>query len=635
MKTFTLRNLNCNEINDQRHPDKFLLDGCAYRIQIHPKCKHWRLGLRFSFDITGSSWSLNSRYNNSEVRHLEVSVGARSASGWHSPNQIQFEQHNIPETPGIFVSSNEYVELSVVSLYIKDIGQGKLEATLSFGSFSQTIKGINIGFSKAFDIFAWADFTDFEIDCQIMPEFIHQRIELKPNKAISNQKTELTLGKLSVFFGANNSGKTSVLVGVSNAYEVLPSFSNDYLGINRVHSESVYNYALEAMDSYDRSDHQKNNRRKRLESSIGQYGLFDWMEELALQDEDTRKAILDWVECNLESWEFKELKTGKFTSGLTAMVNGKSPSEQGNGAKAVLPIVIQLYNPQVRLLAIDEPELGLEPRLQKVLFNSIKEASQGINNFPAKRILLATHSHLFLDREEIGNNFSVQKTNGLIDIEKIEDTEQLQRATYSLLGANPSDLFFPSNVVIVEGRSDEIFLNAIYRIGKTAGRFKSKGIVFHFLDGYEKVGVASKAIVQMLKTQAYTPVYRERICGLFDKPVKNSRIIDDIRAFFKDANKERFVLLEKPAIEYYYPLKVINIEFNQTVDQYSYWEEVDKFLSLASKQPPFMSQLFGQEISKVDLARRIAEKLTIGAFDDLNPLIIGLLVKADDLAYKN
>jgi hypothetical protein len=58
----------------------------------------------------------------------------------------------------------------------------------------------------------------------------------------------------------------------------------------------------------------------------------------------------------------------------------------------------------------------------------------------------------------------------------------------------------------------------------------------------------------MLKTQAYMPIYKDKICGIFDKPTQNKKLVEEVRLSVNDSFSERFVLLEKDAVEYYYPL---------------------------------------------------------------------------------
>jgi hypothetical protein len=352
-----------------------------------------------------------------------------------------------------------------------------------------------------------------------------------------------------------------------------------------------------------------------------------------LQDEEIREKILRWMNDHFESWNFEEIKKGRSTR-YELKVNNGNALDQGTGVRAVLPLVMQLFNPDVTLLAIDEPELGLEPRMQKIIFQAIKDATKGVNDFPLKRILIATHSHLFLDREDVSNDFTIEKNNGVVSINQLSSVEELQAATYRLLGSNPSDLFFPSNVVIVEGITDKIFLDAIYKIGKRTGIFSSQNMVFHFIGGYDKLLFAAEAIMQMLKTQAYTPVYKKRICALLDKPKQYKKLVEEARKYFGDSDNTRFVLLDLDAVEYYYPLSIVNDIFNQGLNLKTYSAEIERFLDEISKKRKSHGQFLNQTLSKRELVDLVANKLTDKHLDEIHPSILDLLKKADELAYR-
>ncbi len=75
------------------------------------------------------------------------------------------------------------------------------------------------------------------------------------------------------------------------------------------------------------------------------------------------------------------------------------------------------------------------------------------------------------------------------------------------------------------------------------------------------------------------PIYKEKICGIFDKPTQNKKLVEDVRLFVNDSFSERFVLLEKDAIEYYYPLdSVKKIIGNSTITNDEFQNEIAKYL---------------------------------------------------------
>jgi predicted ATPase len=65
----------------------------------------------------------------------------------------------------------------------------------------------------------------------------------------------------------------------------------------------------------------------------------------------------------------------------------------GSGIRCVLPVLAALTSKSINVILIDEPELSLEARAQKVLKVLLHEAAQ-----QGKTILTATQSHLFFEK---------------------------------------------------------------------------------------------------------------------------------------------------------------------------------------------------------------------------------------------
>ena len=97
-------------------------------------------------------------------------------------------------------------------------------------------------------------------------------------------------------------------------------------------------------------------------------------------------------------------------------IDGRKISQQGSGSRAVLTLLVRLLDPALPKIAIDEPEIGVEPQIQKKLFELIAKVSKAEDDLPKKQIFLATHSHLFLDKREITNNYQLTRdiTNNII-----------------------------------------------------------------------------------------------------------------------------------------------------------------------------------------------------------------------------
>ena len=202
----------------------------------------------------------------------------------------------------------------------------------------------------------------------------------------------------------------------------------------------------------------------------------------------------------------------------------------------------------------------------------------------------------------------------------------MQNSVFNLLGNEPSDLFFPSNIILVEGKSDEVFLKRLYELLISDRQGEKKNIAFHFCGGYDKAEYAIEAVVQMLKTQGYMPIYKQRICGIFDKPTQNTKLVEDIRTFVADNDQSRFILLDKEAIEFYYPVDAIRKTLgDESITATSFESEVKTFL--AQYKSRGVGNFFSfRDIKKVDLALRVSSN--IDNLTEIDTRIITLIKKA-------
>jgi ABC-type cobalamin transport system ATPase subunit len=125
---------------------------------------------------------------------------------------------------------------------------------------------------------------------------------------------------------------------------------------------------------------------------------------------------------------------------------------QGSGLRNVFPILAALTDPQLRVILIDEPEISLEPTLQKALKNLLIEEAPPDGG---KAIVVSTQSHLFTNRDRISSNYIVSRDGAAVVARAAETDEDLVDVTFRLLGNSTEDLFFPGNYLVVEGGSDQ------------------------------------------------------------------------------------------------------------------------------------------------------------------------------------
>ena len=78
-------------------------------------------------------------------------------------------------------------------------------------------------------------------------------------------------------------------------------------------------------------------------------------------------------------------------------------------------------------------------------------------------MFINTHSSVLIaDEHSKQRVFSVDKSQGATTVQAI-NRQAKQEVIYELLGGNPADLLLPCNFLIVEGPSEELFLNGIVR----------------------------------------------------------------------------------------------------------------------------------------------------------------------------
>lgn len=126
---------------------------------------------------------------------------------------------------------------------------------------------------------------------------------------------------------------------------------------------------------------------------------------------------------------------------------------EGGGIQSTFNLTATLYtNPtSVGICALEEPEGHAHPDLQRRLFDSLRDLSDRM------QIFVATHSQIFVDRMSEGSLFIVKNGSRGTTLEPSTDYVEVLRE----LGAKPSDLFFSTKVLLVEGASEEIVVPAM------------------------------------------------------------------------------------------------------------------------------------------------------------------------------
>lgn len=137
------------------------------------------------------------------------------------------------------------------------------------------------------------------------------------------------------------------------------------------------------------------------------------------------------------------------------------------------------------IVVIDEPETSLHPHAQRALTRLLADTGC--------QVLLATHSASLLERADVRRVFRLFRTGGETLVRrptKVTDkvAQQLRRFT------NPqvAESFFARSVILVEGASDKLALQALAE--KMATNLDSKGVSIIELDGANTLGTFLKLV---------------------------------------------------------------------------------------------------------------------------------------------
>ena len=164
------------------------------------------------------------------------------------------------------------------------------------------------------------------------------------------------------------------------------------------------------------------------------------------------------------------------------------------------------------LFMIDEAELHLHPSAQRALKRALLDISK------TDQVLVNTHSSVLVVDENDGQQiFRVEKTKGITEITAIQEVEKID-IIFELLGGSPADLLLPRNFLIVEGKSEFVFLSDVIK-RFYAAEFNGIKILFSGGDIDMQEGDLL-AVHQLFKPLVSTdnPIYKEKAVVVIDKP---------------------------------------------------------------------------------------------------------------------
>jgi hypothetical protein len=139
----------------------------SFLIQPSPKTKFWRFGMVLS---TAGKFEFNpsiGRYNDKNLRFIEINVGEVVENQWQSENRFQIGAYYLEGYSSPIRRFDNYVSGSEVRVRLKIEGADNL---VLLGYSTENIQDkelFEIKGYRYFRLFAWADKIEFEINCTV------------------------------------------------------------------------------------------------------------------------------------------------------------------------------------------------------------------------------------------------------------------------------------------------------------------------------------------------------------------------------------------------------------------------------------------------------------------------------------
>ena len=286
---------------------------------------------------------------------------------------------------------------------------------------------------------------------------------LKIPHIFANNDVIITLNSnVTTFVGPNGTGKTQTLKSIkrhleNNGYHNKVRYlSSNRIGIMEQYRSKVNQYTY-SQNNFSIGDMRDRELRKSIETATGDFFTLDEKRDVFIKVSErlsvmfNRKIILKWDAGNLKIF-FEKTDTLQEYSAVV----------EASGLLNIISILAALYDNDIEVLLIDEPEVSLHPQLQSYLLREIQKASIAYS----KTVIISTHSTemiSFTNHKDISNlvffsdgkqPLQIAINDGILSNTKLQDfiirISQTHKAG-----------FFAKKILLVEGISDLTICKAL------------------------------------------------------------------------------------------------------------------------------------------------------------------------------
>ncbi len=257
---------------------------------------------------------------------------------------------------------------------------------------------------------------------------------------------------------------------------------------------------------------------------------------------------------------------------------------EGAGYQALFNL-LRLIEKSGQLIAIEEPENHLHPKLQKIFIRAVKELVD-----TQKQIFLSTHSPFILDLANLSSIWFVYKDGleGKVwNVSSVADINNILQQ----LGCRPSDLFLANGILVVEGPTDkDIYADWARKIGKP---FETASIITIDAEG---AGNIKKYLTSEAVQKTCVKIY-----ALYDANSETT-VREAVKGIVSDEN---ILSLKRGDIEDYYPRNLVREFAKETATKKGIQEEKIPGEIKDGETVKTLDKLLGGDWWKMQLALRV------------------------------
>ena len=352
---------------------------------------------------------------------------------------------------------------------------------------------------------------------------------------------------LTCLAGANNTGKSLVLKYLKQQM----GRSAYLIGPNRFYHVYQFNSGVRSPTELDEFERQFNQTFSD-DSHNHENNFFD-LNRIIIGLTNAKRAQLfelcgELLGCTLT---LKKLDENNELSTRYVDMDGQNIAVGSTGTRLLMTILGICMDDRFSTILIDEPELGLSPRVQQSLVSFLVDPSERSKFFPhLANVYVATHSHVFLNRADIESNFIVSKSGANIALTQVKTVSDLHRLQFNLLGNSLEALYLPSAIFVTEGTTDADFVERVLGVHHPERRItvtQSGG------DPKRRIQALREAFGELSRSPM-----RPRIFVVLDS-IHRAGLVQELVAM--GVPKENVIVWDKNGIEFVYPPSLVGAIF--------------------------------------------------------------------------